>query len=185
MILRRIRRYGEMTAAERRLVLRALIALSRVEIALRFRGLDRVLRDAPSVLQSTPPGAGDWQRAYQYARSIGTASRFHIIRARCLHRSLVLHQWLRQEGLPSEVRIGVRKVASELKAHAWVEMAGQVVNDRPAAVADFLPLLSAKVQRSVLHALAHEAEPELPDSPRHGSAPIAPTLAVPCAAPGA
>jgi hypothetical protein len=57
-----------------------------------------------------------------------------------LQRSLVLNYWLRREGLPSELRIGVRKDGDALKAHAWVELGRHVVNDPVAAVAAFTPL---------------------------------------------
>ncbi len=62
------------------------------------------------------------------------------MRKQCLQRSLVLHRWLRQAGLSSELRVGVRKDGTELKAHAWIELEGQVVNDWPESVAQLTPL---------------------------------------------
>lgn len=55
---------------------------------------------------------------------------------------MVLHRWLREQGLPSELRIGVRKDGGALIAHAWVELGAHVVNDSRAAVMPFtrLPL---------------------------------------------
>jgi len=55
-----------------------------------------------------------------------------------------LHHWLRGEGLPSELRIGVRKEHGALKAHAWVELGDHVVNDRPSAVEEFTVLSNAR-----------------------------------------
>jgi hypothetical protein len=52
-----------------------------------------------------------------------------VVRAQCLHRSLVLHRWLHGQGAPSVLRIGVRKEGAALKAHAWVELDGEVVYD--------------------------------------------------------
>jgi hypothetical protein len=87
-----------------------------------------------------PADAPARHRAARYAWAIALAARHHVVRARCLHRALVLHRWLRREGLPSELRIGVRKVDGALLAHAWVELDGEAVGDQPAAVAAFAPL---------------------------------------------
>jgi len=85
-------------------------------------------------------GADHFRRANEYARYLEIAARYHPVRARCLHRALALHEWLRREGLPSDLRLGVRRDADELKAHAWVELAGRLVRDGPAEIAEFTPL---------------------------------------------
>lgn len=81
-------------------------------------------------------------RARSYAACLERAARYQVSAAHCLQRSLALHWWLRLEGLPSELRIGVRKDGGELRAHAWVELAGTVVNDGPDDVRAFTPLNS-------------------------------------------
>jgi hypothetical protein len=120
----------------------AYLALGRLDLALRTLGFRRVAHHLATTrgAASRPAGPREIARARRYARLIDVAARHHLVRAHCLHRSLVLHAWLRHEGLPSEFLIGVRKEGSHLRAHAWVELAGQVVNDRPAAVAPFAPL---------------------------------------------
>jgi hypothetical protein len=85
-------------------------------------------------------------RAERYAHWLAVASRHHVVRARCLHRSLVLHHWLCQEGVPNQLCIGVRKEGCAMRAHAWVEIDGIAVSEHPAALATFVPL-------SPLHAL--------------------------------
>lgn len=45
-------------------------------------------------------------------------------RPACLPRALTLATRLRQEGLPAELRLGVRRVGEGLAAHAWVECGG-------------------------------------------------------------
>jgi hypothetical protein len=118
----------------------AFVALAMVYVALRVVGLQRLMG------QSQPPqpvhpkhiaGVEEIRRAQHYANVIEAVSRRHIVRSHCLQRSLVLHRWLHREGLPSELRIGVRKEHGELKAHAWVELRGQVINDRPTEVRAF------------------------------------------------
>jgi len=123
--------------------LRAWLTLGIVDLGLRAFGFRRVAArvHAPAYL---PVGAGDVRRAHEYARWLRVAAGRHVVRARCLHQALALHHWLRREGLPSELRIGVRMVDGELRAHAWVELAGHVLDEHPAAVAAFTPLASAR-----------------------------------------
>ncbi len=129
-------------AADRRLLAHAFAELLVVEVVLRVRGFRRLLETAQETMTSPREAIQpeDIARARRYADWLQIASRHHFVRGQCLHRSLVLHRWLRREGLPSELRIGVRKEGRELKAHAWVELGGQVVTDPPAAIAAFMPL---------------------------------------------
>jgi hypothetical protein len=95
------------------------------------------------------------RRARRYARIIATASRWHPLPVACLPRSLVLHRWLRGQGLPSDLRIGVQRAQDELKAHAWVQFGNVVLNDEPDAVQPFAPV-SAGPQRTPTAAVAFD-----------------------------
>ena len=128
---------------EWRLLARAGVDLLVVDVALRLGGLRRASRWAASWggrlvdrRRSSSPG----RRAARYAHWIGIAARYHTVRPRCLHRSIVLHRWLSREGLPSALRIGVRKESGHLQAHAWVELDGQAVGEPAQPLADFVPL---------------------------------------------
>ena len=57
---------------------------------------------------------------------------------RCLQRSLVLIWLLRRRGIAGQMRIGVLKGADQMAAHAWVEVAGEPVNDTPGHCAAFV-----------------------------------------------
>ena len=145
-MVRGLTRFRSLSRADYALLVRAFLRVGAVDLALRRRGFRQVVaqaQPAPTAVERpvivTPD---DLRRARRYARWIDSVSRHHVVRARCLHRSLALHLWLRGEGLPSELRIGVRKEADELRAHAWVQLAGQVINDWPAAVAPFRPLFT-------------------------------------------
>ncbi len=69
-------------------------------------------------------------RARRHARAVDVAAGNVPFRARCLERSLALWRLLRRRRMAAELRIGVRKSERDLEAHAWVELAGRVVNDR-------------------------------------------------------
>lgn len=133
------RQWRRLKWTDRRLLLRAAWSLGIIDLSVRFLP-PRVLfpKELADVEGGTSPAV--LSRARTYASAIELASRHHIVRAQCLHRSLVLHGWLRREGLPSRLRIGVRKEGAELKAHAWVELGNEVVNDYPESIAAFVPL---------------------------------------------
>ncbi len=48
---------------------------------------------------------------------------------RCLQRSAASAYLLKHYGVPAQMIIGVQQIP--FKAHAWVEVCGQVVNDKP------------------------------------------------------
>jgi hypothetical protein len=50
-------------------------------------------------------------------------------RGRCLGRALLLYGILKSRGEPAELVIGVRKDASRLHWHAWMEACGRVIGD--------------------------------------------------------
>jgi hypothetical protein len=137
-----LRRSLDLRPEERWLLGWAALWLIGVDVSLRLMGFRRLVARAHASAQSPTLSisAEDLRRGRMYARWIESAARHHVIRARCLHCSLVLHAWLRREGLPCELRIGVTRSDGELKAHAWVEMDGYVVNDRRASVSAFVPL---------------------------------------------
>lgn len=89
-----------------------------------FAGLYRKVRSSP-VAQKTP--------ARDAARQICSAVDFACIwywkEARCLQRSAAAACLLKQQGIAAELVIGAQQMP--FKAHAWVEVAGQVVNDKP------------------------------------------------------
>lgn len=62
----------------------------------------------------------------QRAKAIAWTAKIHPLRPQCLHRSLVLHQWLQTEGINAQLAIGW----GDKIGHAWVTYNGQVLNDR-------------------------------------------------------
>jgi hypothetical protein len=60
--------------------------------------------------------------------ALDLACAFYPKRALCLQRSSVLVKMLRRRGVPGHMIIGAQKLP--FKAHAWVEVNGEVINDR-------------------------------------------------------
>jgi len=69
------------------------------------------------------------EQARRIARAVRSAELHGLGRPNCLERSMLLWSLLRHAGIDGELHIGARKNGSRFEAHAWVEMAGQVLND--------------------------------------------------------
>jgi len=125
---------------DRRLVLALLIVLPGVAGAIRLVGFGRVHR-IMSRLGASPREAS--RPAVDEARALGRlvdlAGRRAPGRPSCLPRSATLWWLLRRQGIDSVIRIGVRTASGRLEAHAWVEYAGQVVNDTDDVAQRFAP----------------------------------------------
>ena len=61
--------------------------------------------------------------------SVDEACVWYLHRAACLQRSAVATWLLRRQGIAAEMVIGCRPLPFE--SHAWVEVDGRLVNDRP------------------------------------------------------
>jgi hypothetical protein len=133
----------------------AWFRLALVTVRLRWVGFQATVRRIPGPIVRDV-SVDDIAQARGYAAAIGVAARVQPLRALCLAQSIALHAWLRQTGIPSELRIGVGKAGTDLKAHAWVELGGTLVNSRPADLAPFTPLVSVG---------AHPQHPARADAP--------------------
>lgn len=61
--------------------------------------------------------------------AVNMASIWYWKEVLCLQRSAATACLLREHGIPAQLVIGAQQVP--FKAHAWVEVDGQVVNDKP------------------------------------------------------
>ncbi len=59
----------------------------------------------------------------------------------CLSRSLALLLLLRRGGHAAQLRLGVSLAGGAFAAHAWVELDGRVLNDRPDVSTRYRPLV--------------------------------------------
>jgi len=105
---------------------RAYRELLRFEFYLRrgdFRGLYRRVKECPvrnrhnRVIDTNP-----------VVRSVNLACAFYFKEVLCLQRAAVTTCLLRNVGIPAQLVIGVQTLP--YGAHAWVEIEGEVVNDK-------------------------------------------------------
>lgn len=55
----------------------------------------------------------------------------------CLIRSLVLQAILQRQGIPTDLRIGIRKQGELPEGHAWLEYQRSPINESPEQVATY------------------------------------------------
>lgn len=138
------RKLFSLSRSEQALLIRASLLLPGIALAMRLIGLRR-LQEILSNLStrnriSIPSNALD--QAKQTARIVGLAARYGSYRASCLPQALVLRFLLRQQGIESDLRIGVRKTSDKLEAHAWIEFQGLALNDLADVGLRFAPFIS-------------------------------------------
>lgn len=135
--MRSLARFLALDAWERRVLVRAWCLLPVMSMRLRWRGLARAHAAAGGSVAGRPPGEEAVAFARRIARWVNVASRHGPWRPTCLPSSLVLQRLLREHGIESELRFGVRKAAGRLEGHAWVEIGGVALADVPHEGAPF------------------------------------------------
>ncbi len=131
------------------------LALSQLEYFLPSRFLlGRRVRNA---MQGWPGGESCVLEARRLARVTDAVARRFPFRTRCLQRSLVLVSLLRQRGVSGRLRIGVRRRAEGVTAHAWVEVARSPVNDSPEHCSEFAAFESVEEGLAALASLENVA----------------------------
>lgn len=133
---RRIASFLALPAAERRVLLEALVRLPLNAALLRLRGLG----DSGSA--AVKPAAPAVSPA-RVAALVTVAARHGVVRGNCLSQSLTLQQLLRRAGVVAQLRIGARRAADGIEAHAWVEHEGCPLNDSADVATRYPPFRAA------------------------------------------
>jgi hypothetical protein len=110
------------------LALRAYLELIRCDICLahgNFQALHNKVGSFP--IRPGPPPPAD--AAERICGAVDVACIWYWKEVLCLQRSAVTACLLRHHGLPAELVIGAKQMP--FMAHAWVEIGGLVVNDKP------------------------------------------------------
>jgi hypothetical protein len=142
LALRRIP--ARLTRDEWRDLARAQLAVLRAHLVVVLTPRGRLAgsggADACAAASSGPQRREVRGRAHALALAVHRASRFGLTRPLCLTRAVALLALLRAEGIAGAVlRVGVRHQGVALEAHAWVELAGEVIDVAP-DVSSYVPL---------------------------------------------
>ncbi|MBZ5659094.1 MAG: lasso peptide biosynthesis B2 protein [Acidobacteriia bacterium] len=119
---------------ERTLIVHAAMLLPLTEAGLRLFGFRRckelIEKFSPSRrLPQTLPVDAEHEAAMRAVRAVRSVELHGPANPNCLERSMTLWWLLRRDGIDGELHIGARKEDGQLKAHAWVELRGEVLND--------------------------------------------------------
>lgn len=123
----------------RGLAFASVLLLPLISLGLKALGYRRV----SVVLETLSPhpfkAALNEERARATAQAVAAAAARGPYHANCLERSLLVWWMLRWQGIPSRLKIGVRREGQTLKAHAWIEHGGNVINDQDDIAAWYTP----------------------------------------------
>jgi hypothetical protein len=109
------------------LVLRAYFKLIHVDLYLargNFAALYEKVRNYPTAKKQATPDSIE-----RICAAVDMACIWYWNEVFCLQRSAATACLLKRRGVPAQMVIGVQQMP--FKAHAWVEVEGRVVNDRP------------------------------------------------------
>jgi hypothetical protein len=128
------KKFRGLSGAERTMCIRAFLLLPLCALSLRVFGIRRLHNFLARLLPDNRIPLQHKSQillwAYDTARMVQVAGRRYPFRiTNCLTQSVTLWWLLCRHGIESNLRIGVRKEQDQLKAHAWVECQGFVLND--------------------------------------------------------
>ena len=109
------------------LVLRAYLRLIQFDLYLArgdFEALYNKVRNCPIGKKASLPNPVE-----QICAAVDMACIWYWKEALCLQRSAATACFLKRLGVPAQLVIGTQQLP--FKAHAWVEVDGRVVNDKP------------------------------------------------------
>jgi transglutaminase superfamily protein len=112
--------------------------LAATDLSLRFLGFARsvsIVRRLSKLKNERPV---DDALVQAVCRKVALAGVFYPGRARCLEQSLTLFLLLRRRGIAADLRIGVQPYP--FSAHAWVELKGVPLSERPETIQQFVPI---------------------------------------------
>jgi len=141
-------KFKKLSSQERRWLWQAWLLLPIVKLSLRLIGYRRTLwllqalcvRKILFALAETDVAA--------LGLLVNIAARYSVLPINCLPRALVLWWLLQRAGVVADLRIGVQKKGGALAAHAWVERAGEPLNERTNVLMRYVPFaISVKAVR--------------------------------------
>ncbi|HUL35887.1 MAG TPA: lasso peptide biosynthesis B2 protein [Candidatus Eisenbacteria bacterium] len=108
---------------------RAAVLLPLIRASLQARGYNKTVAALQEKMRNA--GGGKLPAAEltgKTVRMVRAAVRYSFVRFTCLEESLGLWYLLQTQGIPAQLRIGVRKSDGKFEAHAWVERDGEALN---------------------------------------------------------
>jgi Transglutaminase-like superfamily len=122
-------RYRALDPEAQRLFWQAVRLLARIGVSLRLRGFQQTKERLRKKLSAQAvEHRGTAEALQKTCRMVKAAARYGPGHPTCLEQSLALWFLLHRQGMPAQLRIGVRKLPEKFEAHAWVECDGVALN---------------------------------------------------------
>ena len=141
---RRRRGWFELPRDERRAVITMVWLVPALHVAVRvwdYRRTRAWLEQSASAHRAQLRGVEGRVEAYRLATA--RVTRYSWLPGNCLSRSLALLWLLRRNGHDADLHLGVSLAGGEFAAHAWVTLAGRVLNDTQDVATRYVPFSSA------------------------------------------
>lgn len=106
----------------------AFLGFAAADVIIKFGGFHRLYETVRRWPVSKKKSA-DAEQINAVIAAVDRAGRYYPKHALCLQRSAVGTCLLRMAGAPAQMVMGCRKIP--FRGHAWVEVNGEVVNDKP------------------------------------------------------
>jgi Transglutaminase-like superfamily len=123
--MRKLKRFKQLAAGERRVLLHVFVMVSAVRVALWILPVQAARR-----IVARASACRDGGSVRQLVWAVRAASRY-VPGASCLTQAIAAQALLGRYGVPSQIEIGVSKNHSRFHAHAWLVCQGQVVLGGP------------------------------------------------------
>jgi hypothetical protein len=128
----KLRRFSSLEPGAQGLFLRAMVTLPLVAWSLRWRGFRATQATLQQSLTNASPEL-DSESVPKHlaltAHMVNAADRHGLVHPSCLAKSMTLWWLLGRQGIPAQLRIGIRKENEKFQAHAWVEREGTALNE--------------------------------------------------------
>lgn len=140
MNFRKIRTFWRMDPCKRRMALQAIILPPGVRWGVALLGVARTsaLLSAWSSGRVYKSQEGEPSGVLRQAVRVQQVVKASLgVGGTCLIRSLVLQAILQRQGIPTDLRIGIRKQGELPEGHAWLEYQRSPINESPEQVATY------------------------------------------------
>ena len=125
---------AEDLSISRRETFNALVGLLAFDLLLKFGGFQRLIRKVARWPIAEPRHA-DREVCRRVRGMVDRAQLYYPKKAMCLQHSAVVTCLLRRRGVPAEMVLAAQTFPP--KAHAWAEVAGEVVNDQSSVKSEY------------------------------------------------
>lgn len=119
---------AEDLSLSRRETFSAFVGLLAFDLLLKFGGFQRLIRKVEH-WPTASPTTSDRETCRRVRGMVDRAQMYYPKKAMCLQHSAVVTCLLRRRGIPAEMVLAAQDFPP--KAHAWAEVAGEVISDSP------------------------------------------------------